>query len=121
MISLSSTTTQIAFWIQFQAYMTRYPNLGLWGGGSADLVSACTHALYGKSLLGADHLTLEGGGGWFWKKISCKRLSEEKNCMQHKCNKELMGKKGKKNILPTILLEKKILDDQKSPTPTLKS
>ena len=32
-----------------------------------------------------------------------------------------MGKKGKKNILPTILLGKKILDDQKSPTPTLKS
>ena len=27
-----------------------------------------------------------GGGGWFWKKISCKRLSEEKNCTQHKCN-----------------------------------
>ena len=46
--------------------------------------------------LGADHLTLEGGGGWFWKKISCKRLSEEKNCMQHKCNRKLMGKKGKK-------------------------
>ena len=62
-----------------------------------------------------------GGGGWFWKKNSCKRLSEEKNCMEHKCNRELMGKKGKKNILPTILLEKKILDDPKSPTPTLKS
>ena len=28
-----------------------------------------------------------------------------------------MGKKGKKDILPTILLEKKILDDQKSPKP----
>ena len=27
---------------------------------------------------------------------SCKRLSEEKNCMQHKCNRKLMGKKGKK-------------------------
>ena len=36
-------------------------------------------------------------------------------------NRELMGKKREKNILPTILLEKKILDDQKSPTPTLKS
>ena len=48
--------------------------------------------------LGAHHLTLEEGGegGWFWKKISCKRLSEEKNCMQHKCNRKLMGKKGKK-------------------------
>ena len=31
-----------------------------------------------------------------------------------------MGKKGK-NILPTRLLETKILDDQKSPTPPLKS
>ena len=70
--------------------------------------------------LGADHL--RGEGGWvILKKISCKRLSEEKNCMQHKCNKELKGKKREKNILPTILLEKKILDDQKSPTPTLKS
>ena len=27
-----------------------------------------------------------GGGGWFRKKISCKPLSEEKNCMQHKWN-----------------------------------
>ena len=32
-----------------------------------------------------------------------------------------MGKKEKKNILPTRLLEKKIPDDQKSPTPPLKS
>ena len=30
------------------------------------------------------------------KKISCKRLSEEKNCMQHKYNRKLMAKKGKK-------------------------
>ena len=37
--------------------------------------------------------------------------------MQHKCNRKLMGKKEKKNILPTRLLEKKILDDQKSPPP----
>ena len=67
--------------------------------------------------LGADHLTLEGGGGgWFWKKSSCKRLSEENNCMQHKCNRKRMGKKGK-NILPARLLEKQILDDQKSPAP----
>ena len=35
------------------------------------------------AVLGADHLTLEGG--WvILKKISCKRLLEEKNCMQHK-------------------------------------
>ena len=52
--------------------------------------------------------------GDFEKKNSCKRLLEEKNCMQHKCNRKLMGKKGK-NILPTRMLEKKILDDQKSP------
>ena len=47
--------------------------------------------------LGADHLTLErGGGGWvIFKKISCKLLSE-KNCVQHKCNRKLMEKKGKK-------------------------
>ena len=39
--------------------------------------------------LGADHLTLEGrGGGGFWKKISCKRLLEEKNCMQHKWHRK---------------------------------
>ena len=32
--------------------------------------------------LGADHLTLEGGGGWvILKKNSCKRLLEEKNCI----------------------------------------
>ena len=55
--------------------------------------------------------------GDFEKKNSCKRLLEEKNCMQHKCNRKLMGKKGK-NILPTRMLEKKILDDQKSPMPT---
>ena len=35
-------------------------------------------------------------------------MSEEKNCMQHKCNRKLMVKKGK-NILPTRLLEKKVL------------
>ena len=29
-----------------------------------------------------------GGGGWFWKKISCKRLLEEKNCMQHKWHRK---------------------------------
>ena len=31
-----------------------------------------------------------------WKKNSCKRLSEEKNFMQHKCKRKLMGKKGEK-------------------------
>ena len=41
-----------------------------------------------------------GRGGWFWKKNSRERLSEEKNCMQHKCHKKLMGKKGKKISCP---------------------
>ena len=45
-------------------------------------------------------------------------LVRRKNCMQHKCNRKLMGKRGK-NILPTRLLEKNILDDQKSPGPPL--
>ena len=47
---------------------------------------------------GADHLTLEAGRGRviLKKKIFCKRLSGEKNCMQQKCNRKLMGKKGKK-------------------------
>ena len=49
---------------------------------------------------GADHLTLEGGGGWFWKNISCKRLWEEKNCMQHKCNRKLMEKREKMSCPP---------------------
>ena len=54
-------------------------------------------------------------------KISCRRLSEEKNCMQHKCNRKLMEKNREKNNLPIKLLKKKVLDDQKSPTPRLKS
>ena len=71
--------------------------------------------------LGADHLTLEEGGGWvILKKNFLQALVGRKNCMQHTCNRELMGKKGK-NILPTRLLETEILDDQKSPTPTFKS
>ena len=40
-----------------------------------------------------------GGGGWFWKKISCKHLLEEKNCMQHK------GKR--KKILALLQARKK--------------
>ena len=40
----------------------------------------------------------------------------EKNCMQHKCNRKLMGEKGKKYPAHQIA-RKKILDDQKSPTP----
>ena len=63
-------------------------------------------------------LTLGGGGLWLiLKKISCKRLSEEKNCVQHKSNRKLMGKKGKKYPAHQIARKKKIPDDQKSPTP----
>ena len=36
--------------------------------------------------------------------------------MQHKCNRKLMGKKGKKYPAHQIA-RKKILDDQKSPPP----
>ena len=50
------------------------------------------------------------------KNISCKRLWEEKNCLQQKCNRKLMEKKSETNILPFRLLEKKTLDDQKSTT-----
>ena len=55
-----------------------------------------------------------GGGGGFWKKISCKRLSKEKNCMQHKCNRQLMGKKGKKYPAHQIA-RKNFFEDQKAP------
>ena len=40
--------------------------------------------------------------------------------MQHKCNRKLMGKEWKKYPAHQIA-RKKILDDQKSPTPPLKS
>ena len=28
--------------------------------------------------LGVDHLTFDGGGGWFWKKNSCKAILNKK-------------------------------------------
>ena len=58
---------------------------------------------------GADHSTLEGGegGGWFCKNISCKRLSEGKNCMQHKRNRKLMGKKREKRYPAHHIARKK--------------
>ena len=39
---------------------------------------------------GHEKVTLEGGGGGgvILKKISCQRLSEEKNCMQYKRNRK---------------------------------
>ena len=73
-----------------------------WTNGIGDINCSCNWLKY-FTTLGADHLTLEGlvGAGWvILKKISCKRLLEEKNCMQHKCNRKLMGKKGKKISCP---------------------
>ena len=73
--------------------------------------------------LGADQLTLEGGGGggWFWKKIPRKRLSEGKNCMQHKCNRKLMGKKGKKHLAHHIARKKFSMTRNDPPLPPFKS
>ena len=63
--------------------------------------------IFMSSNLRANHLTLGGGGGWvILKKISCKRLLEEKHCMQHKCNRKLMGKKGEKNPAHQIARKK---------------
>ena len=75
-----------------------------------------------RSGLGADHLTLEGGGGVgdFEKKFPASACRKKKIACSTNVIKSLREKR-EKNILPNILLEKKILDDQKSPTPTLKS
>ena len=51
------------------------------------------------------------------KKISRKRLSEEKNCMQHKCNRKLMGKKGEKNPAHQIARKKYSLWPEIDPLP----
>ena len=51
------------------------------------------------------------------KKISFKRSSEEKNCMQHKCNRKLMGKKNRKKYPSQEIARKKVFDDQKSLPP----
>ena len=69
--------------------------------------------------LGADHLTLEEGGGAvgdFEKKFPASACRKKKIA----CSTNVMESLWEKHILPTILLEK-ILDVQKSPTPTLKS
>ena len=83
-----------------------------------DLTAERSNARRRSSLtLRADHLTLDGGGEGvvdFEKKSFCKRLSEEKKCMQHKCNRTLMEKKYPAH---QIAGRKKILDDQKSSTP----
>ena len=69
--------------------------------GASKAYCAQTERLRLKTVLAADHLTLEGGGGWFWKKFSCKHLLEEKNCMQHKWNR--------KKILALLQARKKML------------
>ena len=59
-------------------------------------------------ILGADHLTLGGGGGWFWKKFSASACRKKKIA----CSTNVIGslrEKREKNILPTRLLEKKFL------------
>ena len=56
----------------------------------------------------------------FEKKIPISARRKKKTA----CSKNVIkayGKKREKNILLTRLLEKTILDDQKSPTPPLKS
>ena len=67
---------------------------------------------------GADHLTLEGGRGWvILKKKNSASACREKNIACSKNVIESLWKKREKNILPTILVEKKVLDEQKSTTP----
>ena len=76
-----------------------------------------------KLKLGADHLTLDGAGGrgWFWKTNFLQALVGKKNnCVQPDVIESLWEKTGKKYPAHQIAI-KKILADQKSPTPPLKS
>ena len=41
------------------------------------------------NILGADHLTFEGGGGWFWKIISCKAILNKKNTCTNKLGEKI--------------------------------
>ena len=59
--------------------------------------------------LGADLLSLEGGGGDFGKKIAASACRKKKIA----CSTNVIESLWEKNILPTRLQEKKILDDQK--------
>ena len=77
--------------------------------------------VYGQ--LGADHLTLEGGGGGmadFEKKFPASACRKEKIECSTNVIESLWEKKGKKYPAHQIA-RKKILDDKKSPTPSLKS
>ena len=82
-----------------------------------------------KTDLGANHLTLEvgGGGGWweggvgdFEKKFPASTCRKKKIACSTNVIESLWEKR-EKNILPTRLLEKNIIYDQKSPTPHLKN
>ena len=67
--------------------------------------------------LGADHLTLEGGWGVILKKKSPASACRKKNIACSSNVIENLWEKREKNILPSRLQEKKILDDQKSILP----
>ena len=68
--------------------------------------------------LKSESWTLEGGGGVgdFEKKFPASAGRKKKIACSTNVIESLWEKR-ENNILPTILLEKKILDDQKSPTP----
>ena len=67
--------------------------------------------------LGADHLTLEGGGvGDFEKKFPASACRKKKIACSTNVIESLWEKKGK-NILPTRLLEKKFLMTRNHPPP----
>ena len=71
--------------------------------------------------LGADHLTLEGEGvGDFGKKFPASAYRKKKIASSTNVIESLREKKGKKYPAHQIA-RKKILDDQKSSTPTFKS
>ena len=73
--------------------------------------------------LGADHLTLERGGGGlgdFEKKFPASTCRKKKIACSTNVIESLWEKKGKKYLVHQIA-RKKILDHQKSPTPPLKS
>ena len=69
--------------------------------------------------LRADHVPLLAGVGDFEKKFPASACQNKKIACSTNVTESLWEKR-EKNILPSRLLEKKILDHQKSPTPPLK-
>ena len=67
-------------------------------------------------LLGADHLTLERGVGDFEKRFPASACQKKKIACSTNVIKSLREKR-EKNILPTILLEKKFLMTRNHPPP----